>query len=342
MSEAKFLAMHSLLLKEIDSHLSVDLAKARAMVDAGRELLDRDIPTEHRRHVRRAIDFWAAYSRARSFTLARQGVLGDQAMTLADRQHGVRVKSTILFPDLLALHVRADLSNIEKRFGIALDLTVAQQHLDLDNRRVVLGLSHCHLRYKAGRGIEVVPTTKYENFAPPNSLDSEAVKIDRRLSAIAADRPEARSLTRGQPGFSIQSVSDGWTIGSPLAGDPRKRSGQLHGFGSVPRICEAELREGHDRGTITFTVATPHKGLLVEMGDGSPNTQGMKARVLAMARRRAEARFKLSKNAQTLDAKNDLLLGSVALQIHLPHAAERGRRLQQRPTSISGRKIQRL
>jgi hypothetical protein len=69
--------------------------------------------------------------------------------------------------------------------------------------------------------------------------------------------------------YEVQPVPCGWRVGHTELGDPSKPSGCLDGryfdrqVAGFPHTCEAEFREGQDRGTLTFTV-TVRDGIHVE------------------------------------------------------------------------------
>jgi carbon-monoxide dehydrogenase small subunit len=82
---ANFLEGHRALLTALDEKASVPLQSIRELLSVGSMLLVPDTDIRYRRQVRRALDFWTAYLRARELSGEADGPGTEQSTTAGER-----------------------------------------------------------------------------------------------------------------------------------------------------------------------------------------------------------------------------------------------------------------
>jgi hypothetical protein len=222
--------------------------------------------------------------------------------------------------------------------------------------RLRIRLRHCYVRYRS-REIDIIGDSKYESPIAEGKFEfrtfekSHALTRSQRnlgLRAEAALKPAgagaalgahanaalSRQATRtieatsaGQPDiYEVRAVPNGWRIGHPEFGDPNELSYCLDGryfhrpiFG-CPQTCEAEFREGRERGKLTFAV-TVRDGLHVERIGGGVASETEKDRAEAAMRDRIAA-IRLERHLGRSESRPDGEMPIAAVTCEVVRAAD--------------------
>jgi hypothetical protein len=208
-----------------------------------------------------------------------------------------------------------------KRIGRSLS---GQFETALREIRLRVRLRYCYVRYRSGE-MRIDPDSKYESAILEGKFEirtydkSYALKTSELAAglsgraAVTSQGPNASVGIRASRAFSrqhknssetlatkrldiyeVQAVPDGWRIGHPEYGDPRKAAGCLEGryfhrpVSGLAQTCEVQFEEGQNHGELTFVV-TVRDGLLVERVDGSSTSRTDSDRATMMMRNRIAA-----------------------------------------------------
>jgi hypothetical protein len=196
-------------------------------------------------------------------------------------------------------------------------------------------LRHCYVRYRSAE-IGIVGESKYESVISDGKfeirtsekahaqaksqhalgLDIKAVlkptHAEGSLGAKAGaslSRQTTRTIdttTTARPDiYEVRAVPNGWRVGHLEYGDPNKISSCLDGryfhrpVAGYPHTCEAEFKDGYDRGLLTFTV-TVRDGLHVERTGGGI-ASGAEVAKAAVAMRDRIAALRLERHLRSSD-----------------------------------------
>jgi hypothetical protein len=196
---------------------------------------------------------------------------------------------------------------------------------------------HCYVRYRSTE-IDIVGESKYENAISDGKFNVKTLKkahtqaksqhglgVDLKTvlkpthaegsfdakAGASLSRQTSRTIdttTTAKPDiYEVRAVPNGWRVGHLEYGDPNKISGCLDGryfhraVAGYPYTCEAEFKEGHDRGLLTFTV-TVRDGLHVERLSGGIASGTEVAQASAAMRDRIAA-LRLERHLRSPDSK---------------------------------------
>jgi len=161
-------------------------------------------------------------------------------------------------------------------------------------------LRYCELRYQENQ-VFIIANSKYRSGISKGKFDlltTEKTQLHKgsrvgvsldfnarlgpaeTLPALGAHanagllrvRDQRREITETEvlDVHEVEQQPNGWRVGDHKRGDPRKLDQCLDGpyfqapVPGYPHTCEAEFREGQQRGTLTFTVIVRRDGLFVD------------------------------------------------------------------------------